>query len=120
MNTEQPTTKLVYKPTIALDFDGVLHEYTGWNGGKLNGPLPGALEAVYKLLENGFDLKIFSTRNKDDIDKWLLQYGFPGIQVCKEKPLSIVLIDDRAVTFNGIWSEDFIDSIKKFKAYWEK
>ena len=37
---EEPDGKV-----ICIDFDGVLHDYTSWNNGKLNGPVPYAPEA---------------------------------------------------------------------------
>ena len=38
---------------IAIDFDGVIHEFLGWGDGTCYGkPLPGSLEAIKKLSQN--------------------------------------------------------------------
>src|SRR5262245_56756727 len=70
---------------IALDFDGVLHDYHGWNGGKLNDPIPGALELVNELLERGAKLWVFSTRDANQIFTWLNIHGFPNLPITNKK-----------------------------------
>lgn len=110
----------MYKKTIALDFDAVIHQYTGWSNGKLNGPIEGAFAAIRTLQEIGFDVVIFSTRDSEDIRSWLLQYDGPTIAVTREKPLCTVLVDDRAIRFDGIWTPELLYQITEFKAYWEK
>ena len=53
------------KPTLVLDFDGVLHSYTsGWKGAAVipDPPVPGALEFVVRALER-FEVAVLSSRS---------------------------------------------------------
>jgi hypothetical protein len=108
-----------YKYTVALDFDGVLHSYTGWNEGKLNEPMPGALESVERLIQDGCKVVLYTTRKPVDTYMWLAHYGFPQLDIHNEKPKAHVYLDDRAVTFNGFWTDGLLEDLKNFKTYWE-
>jgi len=105
--------------TIVLDFDAVIHQYTGWNGGKLNKPIKGAKEAIKQFETDGFDVKIFSTRPADVIENWLVDNNFPLIPVCKDKPKCFVMVDDRSYRFDGEWNSQVIEDIESFTPYWE-
>lgn len=52
-----------YTPTIELDFDGVLHDYRGYNGGQIGEMMPGAAEAVAELLA-GFAVVVCTARRE--------------------------------------------------------
>mgnify|MGYP003349447898 FL=1 len=76
------------KKTIALDFDGVIHDaYEGWGDGTCYGePLPGALEAIKSLSEK-YKVVIFTAKARIDrplvngktgaflVLKWLEKYN---------------------------------------------
>ena len=106
----------VAKPTLCLDFDGVLHAYRkGWTGCDVidDEPVPGAQEFCRKALEL-FEVVIFSTRCAEArgvvaIHQWLERHDFPkGLRVCEPgdpKPAAFLSIDDRALTFTGEWWE---------------
>jgi len=107
------------KPILCLDFDGVCHSYTsGWQGATVisDPPVPG----MWRFLEaavQAFQVHIYSSRSheiggteamrrwfrqhaasqyrRDIVEKWLL---FP-----LEKPPAMVTLDDRALTFTGVW-----------------
>lgn len=49
--------------TIAIDFDGVLHRYAGYKGGKIDGPIRGARDAVAALQAAGHTVVVFTTRD---------------------------------------------------------
>jgi hypothetical protein len=110
------------KPTLAIDFDGVLHRYTGWTGDtKLSAPIPGAVDFCCRAKER-FHLVVYSARAADPEQKraigyWLSQHGFPVMYVVSEKPPAIVYLDDRAWLFNGVWPD--IDALVAFRAWWE-
>ncbi len=56
--------ELPRKPTLAIDFDGVIHSYvSGWQGADVipDPPVPGAIEALLGYLEN-FTVCIHSSR----------------------------------------------------------
>ena len=55
------------KPTLCLDFDGVIHSYdSGWKGASRvpDPPVPGAIDALLGYLDAGFEVAIFSSRSK--------------------------------------------------------
>jgi hypothetical protein len=104
--------------TIALDFDGVLHSYRGYNGGLIAGPIPGALESVHKLQAAGHTVVVFSTRPRDVIAAWLRTHEFPALEVTDTKLKFFVIVDDRAIAFEGTWSDEFVSRINDFKPYW--
>lgn len=62
--------------TIAIDFDGVIHKYSGgWKDGSIyDEPIEGAFEFIKQLMEDGYSVFIFSARNSRQIKKWLDKY----------------------------------------------
>jgi hypothetical protein len=106
----------VSRNTIALDFDGVLHNLQGgWQGPEIFGePVPGALEFVRWLLEQDYNVYVFSTRaayrvGKIGIKDWLIDNGFPPLEITDRKAGGCLYIDDRGYRFEG----DFTD-VKNF------
>lgn len=121
------------KPILCLDFDGVIHSYTsGWKGATviLDPPVDGALDFIRSAFEH-FTVAIHSSRNGYPngiyaMNKWLRHYwlerGFPDDELRqlvwpRDKPAAFIMIDDRALTFDGTWPS--IDSLKAFKP-WNK
>jgi hypothetical protein len=99
--------------TLAIDFDGVVHRYSrGWQDGTIyDPPVHGALEGLRRLAALGYDLVLYTTRVRDDIqrealNRWLRENGFHGIfsTVTDRKPLAVAYIDDRAIRFTT-WPE---------------
>lgn len=98
-------------PTIAIDFDGVIHAYrAGWLDGTIyDPPIDGAAEAMAKLQERGYNLVIYTTRAESQTDKaaiyqWLKQHRFKNvddIEITDRKPPAIAYIDDHAVRFTN-------------------
>lgn len=109
------------KKTIAIDFDGVIHQYTGWNGEVPTGEPISGTAAALATLSSLYTLKIFSTRKWEFISEWLIKHDLMQYihSVVNTKPLCVALIDDRAIRFNGDW-HDTIGEVLHFKAYWEK
>jgi hypothetical protein len=124
-------------PIVAIDFDGVIHSYTsGWKGAHVipDAPVDGSIDALFRLLDAGFKVAIFSSRSSNFrgrfamkrwmqraiTEHWLKGGSLPsGVEaecwgdaagVYRKfywpwfKPAAIMTIDDRAVTFNGDWS----------------
>jgi hypothetical protein len=99
------------KKRIAIDFDGVIHDYThGWQDGAIHGgPVLGAIEAMERLLEEGFDILILTTRGSEAVQvelirQWLRDYEFSAwdtIEITNEKHYALAYIDDRAVRFTN-------------------
>lgn len=100
---------------IAVDFDGVIHSYTSrWvNETHIpDPPVPGAIEFLTDLIDKGFKVAIFSTRNSSpfaiDAMKFYLQanglefHHVEAIQFPIQKPtLASLFIDDRGFHFRG-------------------
>ncbi len=124
------------KPILCLDFDGVIHRYdSGWKGADVipDPPVDGALAFIDKAREH-FIVAIFSSRSaqvggKAAMCKWLGEhmealFG-PGkslnimadIEWPTEKPAAFLTIDDRALTFEGVWPS--MDELREFKP-WNK
>lgn len=129
------------KPILCLDFDGVIHSYTsGWQGAGVcnDPPVAGTLEFLEEATKH-FRVLIYSSRSKSlsgrramkqymrthfDVplpfspDHWgdtlseMLEYPW-------FKPPALITIDDRALTFDGIWENYSPDRLLSFKP-WNK
>lgn len=100
------------KPILCLDFDGVIHSYTsGWKGIDVipDPPVEGAKEFI-EMASEYFEIVIHSSRCADiegiaAIEGWLFRYQFPYVKIVALKPPAFLTIDDRAITFDGIWPD---------------
>jgi hypothetical protein len=95
------------KPTICVDFDGVIHAYSkGFHDGTIyDRPVNGTSLALERL-HNEYKVVVLSARARSDeqvkeIWDWLATYGLDGYvdEVTNKKPPAVAYIDDRAVTF---------------------
>lgn len=132
---------MTFKPTICIDFDGVIHSYDkGWQGGMIYGHVvPGFWEWMERV-RHDFKLVVYSSRSKDEAhatamalwmhlerNKWIKEGGQRHatepleIEFVHEKPAAWLTIDDRAIRFTGDWSapELTADAMKAFKP-WNK
>jgi len=116
-------------PTIAVDLDGVICDYSkGWRGvGNFGDILPGARDKLQELKKEGWCIIIFTCRSEVTlIADFLKREGVPFDQINKnenlpgmvvgyghEKVIADIYLDDRAVYFNGDW-EKAVSSIKRF------
>lgn len=105
------------KRTIAIDFDGVLHRYQGYRDGFIDGPIRGAREAVAGLVRAGHEVVVFTTRDAALVEAWLAQWSFPPLEVTNVKRPFWLILDDRAMAFNGRW-DGVLEKIESFKPYW--
>lgn len=106
------------KPTLLLDFDGVLHQYTGEWSPILNAPITHARRSCL-LLSRHFRLVCFTTRKpSEDVSMWLHRHGFPPMEVTDRKVPAHAIIDDRGICFPGMWTDAFIKSIVDFHPHW--
>lgn len=133
-----PPKSAMGKPVLSCDFDGVLHSYTsGWQGPDVisDPPVDGAMRFLTDATEK-FEVNIFSARSgapggipamysylakhlrrywvdmPEVADKVIARLKFP-----MDKPNAAVSLDDRAVTFTGVFPE--IDDLIEFKP-WNK
>lgn len=101
--------------TLAVDFDGVLHNYDGrWKGhSSIEGePVDGAIAWLREILDE-FDVVIHTTRGatvlgQNAVLTWLERAGlelelYPTLHVTDEKPPALAYLDDRALRFQGVF-----------------
>lgn len=109
------------KGTVAIDFDGVIHQYTrGWHDGSIyDPPMPLAFSAMIDLCGRGYAVYIHSTRESRQIVDWIndqqkvmtavviprnILFWNPQMNpyivgVTNRKLPALVYIDDRALRF---------------------
>lgn len=111
---------------LCLDFDGVCHSYgSGWKGAAVipDSPVPG----LFQFLESAkpvFEVVIFSSRSNEPSGREAMIDWFelwkPGSSEClgfpTEKPAAAVTLDDRAMTFTGVWPE--VNELLSFKPWY--
>ena len=99
--------------TIAIDFDGVIHEYR-YGYGRDDGPMPGMEESIKKILGQGHKIIVHSARPEAEILAWaamlmvrvLVREGIAGIEwqpgiTYHPKPMAHFYVDDRALRFTN-------------------
>lgn len=114
-----------FKHNIIFDFDGVIHSYkSGWKGAAtiVDEPVAGIKEAIEEIRKK-YKVVVVSTRcyepgGIDAIKQWLDKYGIIVDDVTAEKPPSLVIIDDRAITFDGD-SSTLLKKIESFKPWYK-
>lgn len=130
------------KPTICIDFDGVIHSYErGWQDGEIYGTVvPGFFEWVERVRDH-FKLVIYSSRSKSDDgitamgawlhkqrNEWIKAGGQHNlteplhIEFAHEKPPAFLTIDDRAIRFDGDWTDKrfSLAELSKFKPWTQR
>ena len=118
-------------PTVAVDFDGVLHTYDkGWQDGSIYGEfMPGAVMALSRLMSE-YAVFIHTTRNPRQVARWIEDRSGHGLEcvttvhplpwkrqfwnqrgvllVTNRKLPAIAYIDDRAIRFET-WDQALAD-----------
>ena len=115
------------KITLAIDFDGVIHNADkGWHDGTCYGePLAGSVESL-KILSNEYNIIIFTAKAKPDrplvdgktglqlVEEWMRKYNILEFvsEITSEKPRADLYIDDNGYRFEN-WNETikFINKI---------
>ena len=109
LSNEKEIDNLDKRKTISIDFDGVIHKYSkGFQGvdNAYDSPMEGAIESIEKLYNEGYILKILSSRPKEVIYPWLEKYGLSKYikEVSNHKFPATVYIDDRGFLFKN-WDQ---------------
>ena len=108
---------------VAIDFDGVIHNFDkGWNDGTCYGdPIDGSIEAIKKLSKK-FRIIIFTAKCKPDrpmvngksgyqlVLEWLKKYDLLDCvdEITCEKPRAQLYIDDKGYYFES-WKKTLRD-----------
>ena len=106
---------------VCVDLNGVLDSYTGWKDPEhFDPPRPGAAAFLQSLVEQNFDVVVFTTRHPAQVRRWLREHGLMQYvsAVTRRKPPAHVFVDDRAVCFTGDF-EETLQRVAEFKAHWE-
>lgn len=101
---------------IIVDLDGTICTEEKTYSRALAKPLPGAVEKVNQLYEQGHTIIIYSARSWMEYEMtvdWLEKNGIKFSQLILGKPIGDVWIDDRAIRFTG-W-EAAMQDIDKLK-----
>ena len=105
------------KPKVlAIDFDGVLHDYKHPVDGRSMGePMPNAVTMMQKFQRRGFKLVIYTLRaaefsNQAHVADWLRYYEIPFDEITATKPNAAVYIDDKAYRFTE-WNDQLISDV---------
>ena len=126
------------KPILCLDFDGVCHSYTsGWEGADVipDPPVDGLFDFLFEAQKH-FEIHIFSTRSLQDggveamrqwFDEWLWKWydehckgevigpALLPLHFPVEKPPALVTLDDRTLTFAGVFPA--VEILRNFKPW---
>lgn len=103
-------------PTVAVDLDGTICEYSGWEGEEVFGDVrPGAREALGELRRQGWRIIVFTTRgDQRKVSEYLESEGVPYDHVnynpdqpqgSSGKIIADRYVDDRAVDATVPWDE---------------
>ena len=120
--TKTVSEKKIFKKTILVDLDGVLNQYTGTFDETFIPPAKeGAKEFLKNLTDNNFEVRIFTTRNKLQTAKWLIENGLDKyvVDITNVKELAWLYVDDRCVCFDCNYSETF-ENIQNYKPWYKK
>jgi adenylyl-sulfate kinase len=113
------------RPTVAVDFDGVIADYDGWRGADVLGtPRPDVIIALKQLKHEGWKIIVHTTREDTAIKHYLLETGVPYDEINTNsdyktgavKPVATVYWDDRALTYSGDATRD-IELIRNFRTW---
>ena len=116
-------TDVENRNTIAIDFDGVIHNWDkGWHDGTCYGePIEGAIDSI-KELSKDYNIIIFTAKCKPDrpmvngksgyqlVLEWLIKYGLDDYvnEITCEKPRAQIYIDDKGYYFQS-WKKTLKD-----------
>ncbi|KYZ77872.1 hypothetical protein AXX12_17590 [Anaerosporomusa subterranea] len=111
------------KPTVIFDFDGVINSYvSGWTGADNtpDPPVEGIREAIAQI-RHYYRVVVVSSRcyqpgGIEAIRAWLDKYDIAVDDVTDEKPPAKVLVDDRAILFDGN-ATVLLDKINTFQPW---
>ena len=111
---------------VAIDFDGVIHDFSkGWHDGTCYGdPIPGSLSAI-KELSKSYNIIIFTAKVKPSrplvggktgqqlVTQWLKDHDvFQYVdEITCEKPRAQIYIDDKGCRFEN-W-EDTLQNVRE-------
>jgi hypothetical protein len=118
--------KVMAKPVLCLDFDGVIHRYSrGWQDGALYDPPTEGFRQWAEQAAEHFRLVIYSASRSNHpggvgaMQAWLAAHRLADLplEFAHAKPAAFLTIDDRAVCFTGDWSQFDPATLRRFKPW---
>lgn len=109
----------VTRPTVCIDFDGVLNVYDGnYHAGPVHPPAPGVRQFLETLGERYLPV-ILTARDTSEVWEWLERHALEGLVdgVTNEKPPAIAYIDDRGICHDGDFSRT-LALLEVFQPHW--
>jgi hypothetical protein len=103
---------------IIIDLDGTICTEERMFSRALAEPIPGSVEQVNLLYDQGHTIIIYSARTWMEFEMttaWLKRNGVKYHQLMLGKPIGDIWIDDRAVRFCNNWEEIMSKHINKEK-----
>ncbi len=100
---------------ILIDIDGTVCTEESPFDRPLARPLPGAVEGVNQLVDEGHTVVFWTGRGWDQYrvtKNWLDDHGFKYAQILMGKPIANLIIDDRARQFTG-WDKDYLATVRR-------
>lgn len=115
-------------PSVAVDFDGVIHAYSmGWNDGTIyDEPVPGAFDALRGLMER-YAVYVHTSRDAGQVGEWIKERSGiacewltdlrnpvcfwshqDSLLITPLKLPAIAYIDDRGIRFTN-WDQALAD-----------
>jgi len=66
---------MVYRKTVAIDFDGVIHKYSkGWQDGSIyDDEISDAFMSIQELLDRNYAVFIHTTRDAKQVAEWMIK-----------------------------------------------
>ena len=113
------------KRTIAVDFDGVISNYSGWQGADVLGsPRDDVRSALHTLRSDGWKIIVHTTRGIESVRLYLLRADVPFDEINRNsdydnegpKPVATVYWDDRALRYTGDAAAD-LRNIRNFRTW---
>lgn len=103
-----PKTKPIVKDVIAVDFDGVIHDWKNpLEGRRMGAPIKGTKEALTKLKET-YEVVVFTVwgdeKGQKTITDFMNYYELPFDRITNIKPQAVAYIDDKGIKFTN-WQE---------------
>jgi hypothetical protein len=119
-----PSDGGVKQLVIAVDFDGVIANYDGWNGTSIGTPRADVIEALRVLRSEGWKIVVYSCRGAEEISPYLAENAIPFDEVNPSplnpakgtKPRATVYWDDRACCYSGDALQD-LERIRNFRTW---
>jgi len=109
------------KKIAMIDLDGVLNTYAGKYNENIINPIRKGAKEFLKNLSKDFQIKIFTVRDKNLTQEWLIQNNISEyiVDITNIKdPRASIFLDDRGLNFNGNFKETLV-KIQNFKPFWK-